>query len=327
MNVTWLRRLVKRGGVAGVVIAGAILLARALAGRRHRWLLVTAGLLLLGGLILLPGSHRLLSDALPSNPLRVTFLDVGKGDAIVIETTNGAAAVVDAGGTLRGGGDQAGRTIIPYLRSRGIRSIGALILTHPHPDHIGGAATLIEQFPIAFLLDNGVDSTLPEYRRYRDAARAHKVEYHQMRRGTAVTFGDGVRLTAIAPPRSLAQGRTNNTSIVLRLEYGNNVFLLTGDAEAESESEMLRSGQPLACDVLKVGHHGSKQSSSPEFVAAARPRIAIISVDANNRNGYPAPEVLERLKRAGAEIYRTDQHGAITCIADGKEIRVETARR
>src|SRR5579871_4551210 len=275
MNVTWLRRLVTRGGVPGVLIAGGVVLICMLVHRRDRALAALLGLLLLVGIALKlnVGSHQIGMHRPQAIPLRVTFLDVGKGDAVVIETPGGGTIVVDTGGTLRDGDDQANRAIIPYLQSRGVRHIGALLLTHPHPDHIGGAATLIERYPINFLLDNGVDSSLPEFRRYREAARERDVEYHQMRRGSRLETSDGVRLTAIAPPQSLTQGWINNSSIVLRLEYGRNVFLLTGDAETESEGEILRSGQPLVCDVLKVGHHGGKQSSSAEFVAAARPRI------------------------------------------------------
>jgi competence protein ComEC len=318
---TWLRQLIKRRGALGILIAGCVLLPGALWRRRsgRTLLLAVPGLLACLLLFRSHGPH--------AEPLRVTFLDVGKGDAIVIETPRGTTLVVDTGGALRDGDDQARRTILPYLQSRGKREIVGLLLTHPHPDHVGGAATLIERLPVGMLLDNGVDSTLPEYRRYRDAARARNVKCYEMRRGTTLETSDGVCLRALAPPRTLAVGRVNNTSIVLRLEYGRTAFLLTGDAETESEAEMLQSGQPLACDVLKVGHHGSKQSSSAEFVAAVKPRIAVISVDANNRNGYPAPEVLERLERAGATIYRTDRHGTITCTSDGNQVRVQTARR
>jgi competence protein ComEC len=331
MNITRMRRWVKHGGAAGVLMAGMFLLLHALR-RRRAMTAAAAGLLFMGiGLHMLrrhdqAAPYFITAHRAQAGPLRVAFLDVGKGDAIVIETPGGLTLVVDAGGTLRDGDDQANRVILPYLRSRGLHDIDALLLTHPHPDHVGGAATLIQRLPVGMLLDNGIESSLPAYRRYREAARERNVECLQMRRGSWLETSDGVRLIALAPPRT-PQGNTNNTSIVLRLEYKRNVFLLTGDAEAESESEMLHSGQALACDVLKVGHHGGPQSSSTEFVAAAKPGIAVISVDADNRNGYPAPEVVERLQQIGATIYRTDQHGNITCLADGATIRVETARR
>ena len=133
-------------------------------------------------------------------------------------------------------------------------------------------------------------------------------------------------MRALAPPRTTTAGRVNNSSIVLRLEYGQTAFLLTGDAEADSESEMIASGQNLSCNVLKVGHHGSNASTSAELLAVAHPQIAVISVNAGNGAGYPHPEMLDRLRAAGVRVYRTDRNGNITCLSDGAHIRVDTER-
>jgi competence protein ComEC len=262
-----------------------------------------------------------------ARPLRVTFLEVGKGDAMVIETPAGKTLVVDAGGVFGEGDDQGRRVVAPFLRSRGIARIDTLLLTHPHPDHVGGAKTLIEQFPVGLVLDNGVNADSALVRPYRSAAKERGIPCREVRRGATLDADQGVTISALAPTAETLRGKVNNTSIVLRVEYGRTALLLTGDAEADAESEMIRSGQPLACDVLKVGHHGSRASTSEEFVAAARPRYAVISVSANNRMGYPHPEVLERLEKTGARLYRTDRNGAVTCLSDGASVHIETARR
>ena len=284
-----------------------------------------------------------MSAAALRQPLRVTFLDVGKGDALVLETPSGKCLVVDTGGTLSGGSDRGRTVVAPFLRSRKRKSLDLLLLTHPHPDHVGGAATLLEQFPVALLVDNGLDSTAKAYKRYREVAEKRRVPCVIGARGWCYDCGDGVVLRALAPPQRKADAPmlstiamrdvmpadnsgVNNSSLVLRVEYGKTAFLLTGDAEADSENDMLRARQPLACDVLKVGHHGSKKSSSAAFLKAAHPRYAIISVNANNRNGHPAPEVLERLQAVGAHILRTDERGHITALSDGRSIQIETQK-
>jgi len=275
--------------------------------------------------VALPCAFRQHAREQQASALRVTFLDVGKGDAAVIETPSGKVIVVDTGGKLADGADHGSRTIAPFLRAHGRNKIGVLLLTHPHPDHIAGAATLLKEFPVSVLIDNGVDVELPEVQRYRQAARERDVPVHVGARGTSISIGEGIVLRMLAPPRSnKAFGRVNNSSIVLRLEYGKTAFLLTGDAEADSEAEMLASGQNVACNVLKVGHHGSNASTSEELLAAAHPQIAVISVNSGNRIGYPHPELLDRLHRAGARIYRTDKNGSVTCLSDGAQIRVET---
>jgi competence protein ComEC len=249
-------------------------------------------------------------------------MDVGKGDAIVLESPTGEVAVVDVGGLLPDGGDRARETVLPYLRRRGIGWVQTLLLSHPHPDHIGGAASLIHAIPVGEVIDNGEAAGNDLVRRYREAARARNVPYRQVRRGETIRLGEHVRLRVLAPPAGSGLGRTNNTSIVLRVEYGKTAFLLTGDVEAEAENEMIDTAQPLACQVLKVAHHGSNRSSTAPFLSAARPRFAVISVDADNRNGYPDPAVLERLKAVGAETYRTDRDGSVALLSDGSRVRV-----
>ena len=367
MNITKLRMLARNQGV-GTLLAGAWLVWQAGKTRIRRPAIL---LLMMMALIVLyevgqrsspaavtrtDGKTRYArAEAKPfalEEPLRVTFLDVGKGDAIVLETPGGKCLIVDAGGTLPRGDDRGRTVVAPFLRERKHKRIDLLLLTHPHPDHIGGAKTLIEQFPVVSLVDNGLDSTAKSYKQYREAARKRKVRCVVAARGWCLDCGDGVTLRALAPAKppassaflagtsgkNIAQaGHTlewdangnkevNNSSIVLRMDYGKTSLLLTGDAEAESEDDMLQTRQPLACDVLKVGHHGSAKSTSARFLQAVKPRYAVISVNADNRNGHPSPQVLERLRRANAQIFRTDENGSITCLSDGRALRIETAR-
>jgi competence protein ComEC len=142
-------------------------------------------------------------------------------------------------------------------------------------------------------------------------------------RGQLLDFGDGVTAEVVGPSDRIAGLGANNASIVMRLRFGRTTFLLTGDAERPEEDEMLAFGEDVNCDVLKVGHHGSHTSTSPEFLEAARPRIAIISVGKRNLYGHPSQDVIDRLRAGGAKVFRTDQEGAITCRSDGATVRVE----
>lgn len=229
--------------------------------------------------------------------------------------------VIDAGGLLPNGEDQGQRVVVPYLRARGIQTVDLLLLTHSDADHIGGAATLLERFPIRLLLDNGLPTPLVKHTL---ALAAQQQTVHRIGcRGQRLDFGDGVTGRILSPSDRETHGSDNEASLVLRLDYGRTSFLFTGDAGAEAEKAMLRAGQPLAADVLKVGHHGSRSSTTEPFLAAVRPRFAVLSAGKNNVYGHPSPLVMERLLRAGVRCYRTDKQGAITFFSNGRTLSVE----
>ena len=231
-----------------------------------------------------------------------------------------------AQGQARGVMSQGRETVAPFLRSRGINKVDILLLTHPDSDHVGGAASLLDRIPIGMLLLNGqaFDSHLMAH--ILEGAQLHHVGYKLGRRGQTMDFGDGVTAQVLSPTEEETQGATNDASIVVRLEYGRTSFLFTGDAQAAEESDILHSGQAVVTDVLKVGHHGSRHSTTPELLAATHPKIAVISVGARNVYGHPDPGVMQRLESSHTEIYRTDKRGAVTCYSDGVTVRAETMR-
>ena len=266
--------------------------------------------------------------------LRITVLDVGQADGIVIQTPRGHTLLVDAGGKLeRGGGlqssaEQVGeRTVVPFLRRAGVREIDAMILSHPHGDHVGGFAPVLRAFHVAEFADSGQRYGGYAYNDALQTARSERVPMVYPRAGTAWRTDDGLTLTFIGPSLPFitgSQNDINNNSVAFILQYKRFRMLFTGDAGAEAEQRFLNEGIDLHADVLKVGHHGSAYSSTPAFIAAVHPRYAIVSVGRHNMFGHPAPSTIETLQRSGARIYRTDQDGAvvITIGADGTHCSV-----
>lgn len=253
--------------------------------------------------------------------LRLTFLDVGQGDACVVESPGGRVLLVDTGGIVRHGEDDEGRRVVaPYLRYRGIQEIDAVVLSHPHADHIGGTDALLHRFRVGRLIDDGLDDDGGLVPRFQRSAIAQGTRLQTAMPGQTLDFGDGVRAEIIAP-LSGGDGSANNSSVMLRLTYGRIRVLFTGDAEAPEEQMATAGGRRIDCDVLKVGHHGSRTSTTPLFLSAAHPQIAVISVGKRNLYGHPSEEVLQRLRDSGAKVYRTDRCGAVTVETDGAAIQ------
>jgi competence protein ComEC len=253
----------------------------------------------------------------------VHVIDVGQGDAIALRTRRNQWILVDAGRSWLGG--DAGRTtVVPYLAHRG-GSVALFVLSHPHADHVGGAASVFAALRPARFLDPGYVGTSAPYVAALGQATRDRIPWQRVRPGDSLRV-DEVVLTTLAPDSAWAAGLSdaNLASTVMMARVGSIRFLFTGDAEAEEEEWLLeRDSAALAADVLKVGHHGSRTSTTPRFLAAVRPRLALVSVGAHNAYRHPSPEVMQSLHGAGAQVLRTDRAGTIVVRTDGRHLEVE----
>lgn len=270
---------------------------------------------------LLAATVWLAARGLPDGKLHIHFLDVGQGDAILLVAPDGRQVLVDGGPSPTTLLNELG-AVLPFWD----RSLDLVVLTHPDGDHITGLIPLLDRYRVAQVLDVPQSDIAPEAVPWLERLRAHDVPRSYALRGMRLPVGD-VLLTVLHPgpdPLTGTASDDNNNAIVLRVDYGRFSVLLTGDAEREAEEALIAAGLPLRADVLKVGHHGSNGSTSAVFIAAVRPRLAVISVGQGNPFGHPHPTVLERL--AGIEVLRTDQRGRIEVISDGERMWVKTAR-
>ncbi len=257
--------------------------------------------------------------------VRATFLSVGQGDAAVVELPRDGGVLVIDGGGFAGGFDTGERLIAPYLHARKVIRLAALVLSHPQLDHYGGLAALAEQFAPREFWSNGTVADAPGFARLERALDAAGTRRRVLSRATA-PFTRGDVTIDVLHPGALAGVDPNNGSLVLRLVHGAVGLLFTGDVEAPAEAQILATGAPLASTVLKVAHHGSATSTSPAFLRAVAPRVAIISAGFDNRFHFPAAIVLRRLADAHATIWRTDVQGAIRVVSDGAHVTVAATR-
>ncbi|HEY4394937.1 MAG TPA: DNA internalization-related competence protein ComEC/Rec2 [Polyangia bacterium] len=251
-----------------------------------------------------------------TDTLTVTFLDVGQGDAAVIEAPGGATMLIDGGGTRDGLFDTGARIVEPFLRARGIARLDVVALSHPHPDHLNGLFRILQRFPVGAFWSSGDDGHNPEYRRLLDLARDRgvpdpEVASRALGRARVEPLGPFLDGRIAAPP-----GLTvNDASLVLRITYGGRALLFPGDLEADGEGELVGRralGEAVQSDVLKVPHHGSRTSSSDELLEAVAPGLAVMSLGWHNQFHFPAPEVVARYAARGARVLRTDRDGAVT---------------
>ncbi len=259
----------------------------------------------------------------PVGLLRATFVDVGQGDAALVDLPDGTLLVVDVGGAPNGGPDPGERALVPLLRARRRARIEHLALTHPHPDHYGGLAAVAAWAPPVFVWDSG-----QAHAEHPEGELAEALD-GLVRAGSRL-----VRPAALCgPPRRLGGAwievlwpcprfdpgwDPNDNSLVLRLRFGRRTFLFAGDAEAHTEASL--AGRIGHVDVLKVPHHGSRTSSSEALLDELTPRLAVISSGADNRFGHPHPDVLERFSRRAIPVLRTDEEGGVVVTTDGTRL-------
>jgi competence protein ComEC len=270
-------------------------------------------------------------DAIFSSPesgrlLRVTFIDVGQGDAALIECPAGERILVDAGEKTVSH-DVGEKIVVPFLRRRGIGHLDAVVVSHPDADHLGGVPYVLRNIEVGRVIDAGQAAASELYRDYAGIIRTKR--HFIVRRGERPLDIKNARLYILHPSENFVDSDSsdgfegaNNSSVVIKLLYGKSSFLFVGDAEVPVEKDLVQQYSDfLQCDILKVGHHGSRTSSSEEFLTAVKPHIAVVSVGRFNKFRHPSKLVIQRLKDHATEVHRTDEEGAIQFESDGISLR------
>ncbi|MFH0921456.1 MAG: DNA internalization-related competence protein ComEC/Rec2, partial [Fibrobacterota bacterium] len=251
----------------------------------------------------------------------VTFLDVGQGDCAVIELADGKVFVVD-GGPRDARFDSGERTVHPFLKARGIRSIDAIFYTHPDMDHLGGLLFLAGNIKVEKVFCAGHDES-PLVHAFDSICAARRIPVQKLSAGARVSAGTEARFDVLYPFDTLAMGADNNASLVLRFVCGRYSMLLTGDITEQDEAFLAVGVDSLRSDLLKVPHHGSKWSSSECLLNTVAPDDAVVQVGAYNRYGHPNPETVLRYLSRGIRLHRTDREGAITALLYNDHIEIK----
>lgn len=246
-----------------------------------------------------------------SENLNVYFLDVDQGDSIFLMLPNGQNMLIDAGEK------KSGDNIVSFIKEKGVSKIDFLVATHPHADHIGGMKEVIENFELDKIYMPKASANTKTFENLLLAIKEKGKTITTAMAGVDI-LSDGNLSIYFVAPNSEKYNDLNNYSAVIKLVYGNNSFLFTGDAEKLSEEEISAN---IKCDVLKVGHHGSNSSSSEKFISKASPSYAVISCGVDNEYGHPHPEVLSALENANIKVFRTDQQGTIEAVSNGEKIK------
>ena len=275
------------------------------------WKLVATGILIFANLLV----WQMVWLETPSGKLTISFLDVGQGDAIFIESPTGAQMLIDGGPSGRLGAPLA--KVMPWYD----RSIDVVIATHPDADHIGGLPLVFERYKVENFIEPGVKGDTGVARELEFREKAEGSIKILARRGQTIDLGGGAKLQILFPDKDVTTWETNDASIVAKLIYGSTTVMLTGDASEKIEKYLIAiDSAVLDSDILKLGHHGSKTSTSEEFLKAVSPNLAIISAGLNNRYGHPHGEVTDRLNALGIKTLRTEDFShqkTITLVSDG----------
>lgn len=250
-----------------------------------------------------------------NNDLIVHFIDVGQGDSEFIQLPNGTNMLIDAGETDKG------QVVCDYLKSLGVNTINYVVATHPHSDHIGGFGDVFDNFNVQTVYMPNAVSTSYCFETLLDKIEAQGCKTVQAKNGVTVINENSLTASFLSPVDD-EYDELNDYSAVLKVSYGETSFLFMGDAESLVENEIKSN---VSADVIKVGHHGSKTSSSEDFVNRVHPKYAVFEVGSDNSYGHPVSSVVERYKNVGAEILRTDKNGNIVITSDGKNINVSVS--
>ena len=285
---------------------------------------------LLWTVLFLPGCRNAEDRGAPDAPalggdtaLTVSYLDVGQGDAELLQTASGKNILIDTGAA------EGREALLNALRDRGVRRLDLLIVSHPHLDHFGNVPQVLAAVPTTEVLDVGLVTGSPGQERMLKAIKQHRVKLTLVSRGLAGAsrdLGDGVTLRLLEPRAPLLKNTDsdpNNNSIVCLVTVGDVRFLFTGDMEEEErEKRLYPGGEDIRADIYKVAHHGSRNGTDDPFMARVQPREAVISCGVGNEYGHPHPETLAALERANARVWRTDTQGTIVVTTDGERYMV-----
>ena len=243
----------------------------------------------------------------PVNGLKVHFLSVGQGDAELIQTPSGQSVLIDGGPNSSVVGEV--EKYMPFYQKK----IDAVILSHPHADHVAGLVDIAKKYQIGHVYMTGIVHTAPEYLEFLKIVKDKNIQATDVKSGDKLDLGNDIRIDFLYPIKTLVGGKIdnlNNSSIVNRLVYGDSSVLFTGDLEKDSQDEMIAANPNIKSNILKVPHHGSKDATNPSLVKAVSPQFAVIEVGKNNKFGHPTATALQSL--VGIQVFRTDQDGDVT---------------
>ena len=334
--------LLELGGVTPVMVWGYYALLAGAAYGLRRWqdddgepapagpgkLRLGGGRLRLAALALLLACAVVWTAAVtsPDGRLTVTFLDVGQGDAIFIQTPSGKQLLIDGGPDPDALQRELGR-VMPFWD----RSLDLIVLTHPDADHLNGLVSVLERYKVSLVAETSVESESAQYASWRALAGRAETERVEAFAGHELRTGDGVVISVLNPPADVPEWTPdlrNNSGVTLRVSYGGVSFLLPADIHRYTEEALVASGAPLQATVLKAAHHGSATSSSQAFLNAVQPQLVVVSAGLDNKFGHPAPEVVERLMGAVGEgnVFVTAEHGRVQFSTDGERLWRESER-
>lgn len=256
---------------------------------------------------------------LVNGEMKVHFFDVGQAEATLIESVSNNekhTILIDTG-------DLGANDTIDYLNKKGVKDIDVVVGTHPHADHIGQMDKVIENFNVGEVWMSGDTSTSQIYQKVMRAVKDNEVGYEEPRAGDVYDIG-GMEITILSPKS--VDGDLNDGSIEMRVEFGNVDFMFTGDGETGAEQGILARGHKVNAKIMKLGHHGSKTSTTSEFFKSVSPEVAIYSAGKGNSYGHPSKEVVDRVQGAGVKLYGTDTHGTVVVTTDGKTYSVNAEK-
>jgi competence protein ComEC len=266
-----------------------------------------------------------------SSELKITIIDVGQGNSSWVQFPGGTNMLIDGGGFAKSSFDVGKGVVAPFLYYQRIKNIEPVVLSHPHPDHLMGLIYILNSFNVRNVWKTNLPVSLDFFPDWERAIKMNHINLSILSNNSAEKVFNGVKVKVLWPAddylkniRNFSYDAENDSSLVLKITYGNVSFLFPGDISSEIEKKLIKAGADLKSDVLVVPHHGSNKSSSIDFIKTVGCRYAVVSSGKSNVFKHPHPSVLERYEEAGAEIFRTDQHGAITFATDGNKLHVDT---